>query len=278
MNDLITVEELSILIDKDECLVFDCRFSLMDSLAGETAYKESHIPSARYANLNKDLSSSHFVGKTGRHPLPDKETWIAKVQSWGINPSSKIVVYDDMGGAFAARMWWLMRWIGHSNVAVLDGGWHAWLNSGAEVSSAIPSELTPSNYDYAALASLCKTISVDEIDSTEQLLIDAREEKRFRGEIEPIDPIAGHIPGAFCSPMSANLNESGCFKSEAELREKFSLLVDADKPVVSYCGSGVTAIHNILAARLAGIEEPILYPGSWSEWIVDPSRPVATDE
>ena len=279
MSDLISVDELLKELQEDNLVVFDCRFSLMDSEAGRTAYQAGHIPAAIYVDLNKQLSSPHFPGVTGRHPLPAKNDWIKQVQQWGITPNCKVVVYDDLGGVFASRMWWMLGWIGHVDAAVLNGGWQAWLQAGGESETQLPSAREESDYDYSALPAISLTIDVAEVDSSKQLLLDAREEKRFLGEMEPIDPIAGHIPGAVCSPTSGNLDTNGELKSVAELREKFAPALAADqKQVVCYCGSGVSAAHNILAMRVAGLEEPKLYVGSWSEWVTDSSRSIATKD
>ena len=171
----------------------------------------------------------------------------------------------------------MLRWVGHGNVAVLDGGWKAWLSSPAESTSQIPESIPVSDFEYSALKSLTHSIEVEEIDASKQVLLDAREQERFDGEMEPIDPRAGHIPGALCSAGSANLDAIGKFKSVAELREKFTPAFSLEqKEVVCYCGSGVSAAQNILAMRIAGLEEPKLYVGSWSEWITDPARPIAT--
>ncbi len=276
MNDLISVDDLKNSQLEDNVLLFDCRFNLKDLEAGQSAYMEAHIPGARYADLNKNLSSPHIPGNTGRHPLPDRNSWIHQVNQWGISPQYKVVVYDDVGGAFASRMWWMLRWIGHENTALLDGGWQAWLAAGEECSSQIPENILVSNFDYTGLEPLTLTIKVEDINSSMQTLLDAREQKRFDGEVEPIDPIAGHIPGALCSPGSENLDVNGKFKSAADLREKFAPALNTEQQeVVCYCGSGVSATQNILAMRIAGLEEPKLYVGSWSEWIIDPARPIA---
>lgn len=275
MNYLVSVSELAKLLQEKSVLLFDCRFNLMDPEAGKLAWLESHIPGARYVNLNVDLSSPHIPGVTGRHPLPDRDSWINQVKQWGISPEQRVIMYDDAGGAFAARMWWLLRWIGHDNAAVLDGGWQAWLESGGEISTLPPEPRAVADYDYVSLPPLTRSIEVADIDADQQLLLDARELKRFIGEVEPIDPVAGHIPGAICSPMSNNLDDRGHFKSVAGLREKFAEAGATEKTVVCYCGSGVTAAHNILAMRIAGLQEPALYAGSWSEWITDSRRPVA---
>lgn len=278
MNYLISADELMQQQNSaDTIAVFDCRFSLMDAEAGKAAYLEGHIPGAIYADLNKQLSSPHQPGLTGRHPLPDRDGWINQVKHWGIRPEHKVVVYDDVGGVFASRLWWLLRWIGHDNTAVLNGGWQAWLDAGGESTKEIPEKQLISDFDYAALEPLTSTIYVEDIDAGRQLLLDAREAKRYAGEMEPIDPVAGHIPGAICSPTSGNTDANGEFKSVEELREKFAPVLEAEQEeVVCYCGSGVSAAQNILAMRIAGLDEPKLYVGSWSEWITDSTRPIVT--
>ncbi len=238
---------------------------------------EGHIPGAFYADLNNQLSNPHQPGVTGRHPLPDRKNWIKQVKNWGIYPDHQVIVYDDVGGAFASRLWWLLRWIGHDNVALLNGGWQAWLEAGGESSDEVPEDPPVSDFNYDGLEPLALTIDVKEIDANKQLLVDAREAKRFAGEMEPIDPIAGHIPGAICSPTSGNLNAQGGFKSVDELRGKFEPVFKSNqKEVVCYCGSGVSATQNIFAMCVAGLDEPKLYVGSWSEWITDSARAIAT--
>lgn len=279
MNTLISVEELAAALEAGEALVFDCRFSLQDAAAGRRGYEQGHIPGAAYVDTNQDLSAPHIPGLTGRHPLPRRETWMRRAASWGLEPERRAVMYDDTGGAYAARMWWMLRWIGHASVAVLDGGWQAWVGAGLPTSTEAP-PARPSGFDYATLPSLTRSVTADEIDAARQVLVDARDLKRFRGEVEPLDPVAGHIPGARCSPFSDNLAADGRFKTPAQLREKFAAAgVRGDSgEVVSYCGSGVTAAHNVLAMKHAGLPEPLLYAGSWSEWITDSARGVATGE
>lgn len=269
---LITVSELKSFLDEPGLQVFDCRFSLADAGAGRKAYQQAHIPGACFADMNHDLSSPHIPGVTGRHPLPAKDEWLKKVQQWGIDRNTQVVLYDDAGGAGAARMWWMLRWLGHGKVAVLDGGWPAWLAVGEDaVETAIPSSPKRASDDYSDCPPLTRLYEAEQIASEKQVLLDARDEARYRGEVEPIDPVAGHIPGARCFPFTSNLEEGGHFKSKQQLAERFSNLAG---DVVSYCGSGVTACHNILAMVHAGLPEPALYAGSWSEWITDPSRKI----
>jgi thiosulfate/3-mercaptopyruvate sulfurtransferase len=275
MNTLINVTQLSSLLEEATSIVFDCRFALADPAAGRKAYEQAHIPGAYFVDVNRDLSMPHLPGMTGRHPLPKKADWIAQVQSLGIHPDVQVVLYDDNGGASAARMWWMLQWIGHKNVAVLDGGWQAWTAAGMPVTDVVPAPRARASFDYNTLRSRMSLITASQIDGRSQLLLDARDPPRFRGEVEPIDPVAGHIPGARCSPFSANLNANGTFRSVAELREKFTGADRFDMPVVCYCGSGITACHNILALAVAGMPMPALYAGSWSEWITNPARPIA---
>jgi thiosulfate/3-mercaptopyruvate sulfurtransferase len=277
MNTLISVAQLSSLLGEASVMIFDCRYALMDPAAGRRAYDQAHLPGAYFADMSRDLSTPPIPGKTSRHPLPAKADWIAKVQSWGIHPGIQVVLYDDNGGASAARMWWMLQWIGHSKVAVLDGGWQAWTRTSNPVTDKVPAPQAPSHFDYAAQRSPAALITANEVNGRNQLLLDARDAPRFRGEVEPIDPVAGHIPGAVCSPFSANLNAAGAFRTPEELRAKFASagsMNRLDRPVVCYCGSGITACHNILAMTIAGLPMPALYAGSWSEWITDPTRPV----
>lgn len=275
MNTLISVAQLSSLLGEATIMVFDCRHALMDPAAGRKAYDQAHIPGAFYADMNHDLSTLHHPGKTGRHPLPTKVDWIRKVQSWGLHPELQVVLYDDNGGASASRLWWMLQWIGHVKVAVLNGGWQAWISTSMPVIDTVPAPHAPSTFNYAGLTSPAHLLTAQQVDGNSQMLLDARDLPRFRGEVEPIDPVAGHIPGAICSPFSANLNASGAFRSVEELQWKFAGANRIDRPVVCYCGSGITACHNILAMRIAGLPMPMLYAGSWSEWITDPARPVA---
>ena len=270
---LISVQDLADNFDKGQWQVFDCRFSLQDENAGRKAYDTAHIPGARYADMKQQLSAPHIPGETGRHPLPERSQWLERVEHWGIEPQTQVVLYDDVGGATAARMWWMLRWAGHERVAVLDGGWQAWQAAGLPESDEEPAPPTPAKESHEALPALAKLVEVAGIDLQNQCLLDARDEARYRGEAEPIDPVAGHIPGALCLPYSGNLDGDGQFRDRASLQQRFAVL-PGGRPVVCYCGSGVTAAHNILAMVHAGLPEPILYAGSWSEWITDPDRPV----
>ncbi|MDR0781032.1 MAG: sulfurtransferase [Pseudomonadales bacterium] len=278
MNTLISPLQLASLLEHDAVTVFDCRFSLADVTAGARAYAQGHIPRAFYAHLNDDLSLPHTPGKTGRHPLPPRGQWLAHVLRWGLTPERQVVVYDDAGGAIAARLWWMLQWIGHDKVAVLDGGIAAWQRAGQPLSQVAPALPHAAPNHYATLPPLVTQVLVDGIGGGRQVLLDARDPARYRGEMEPIDPVAGHIPGARNLPFNQNLNADGTFRSKAELERQFASVASCVLPVVCYCGSGVTACHNVLAMKLAGLTVPALYAGSWSEWVADPARPVAQGE
>ncbi|MCP5181381.1 MAG: sulfurtransferase [Pseudomonadales bacterium] len=249
--------------------VLDCRARLGDPGFGARVFAEGHIPGAQRADLDRDLAAA--PGKAGRHPLPDADALVARCREWGIDDAMQVVVYDDMGGMFAARAWWLLRWLGHDAVAVLDGGWSAWLAAGGTVQQHTAT-LAPGH--FTRRTALTRTVSAsDLLAAPPHLLLDARAPERFEARAEPIDRIAGHIPGARCVPASGNLDASQHFLPASALRARFPAMTP---DCVCYCGSGVTAAHNILAMRVAGWPEPALYPGSWSEWIEDPDRPVAT--
>ncbi len=261
-------------------LVLDCRFSLADPKAGAAAHAQGHIAGALHADLDRDLSAAR-TGRNGRHPLPTPEAFAQTLGRWGIAPATRVVAYDDAGGMFAARLWWMLRWIGHARVQVLDGGWQAWLAAQGPVDQrqaprqALKFKAQPqANWVVGAdevLANLAATPPV-------QQLIDARAPDRFRGENETLDPVGGHIPGARNRFFQLNLQADGRFKPAAALRAEFeALLVDTPiEAVVHQCGSGVTACHNLLAMAHAGLPATRLYAGSWSEWCADPARAVAT--
>ncbi|MEQ8485412.1 MAG: sulfurtransferase [Pseudomonadales bacterium] len=253
----------------DAFRILDCRSRLGDPEFGPRAYAEGHLPGALYASLDADFAAPPGAG--GRHPLPDPAFLRDRFRAWGVNDGDQIVVYDDAGGAFAARAWWCARWLGHAAVAVLDGGLAAWRGP---LSQAHP-VVEPGNFSIrpALTRSIDAPALLSALDS--RVLVDARSRARFSGAEEPIDPVAGHIPGAVCLPFQENLGSDGRFRPAAELAARFDKLPD---DVVCYCGSGVTAAHNVLAMRIAGRPEPVLYPGSWSEWLRDPGRPVATGD
>ncbi|WP_296806141.1 sulfurtransferase [Thiocapsa sp.] len=262
--------------------LFDCRFSLADPAAGRRAYAEGHLPGASYADLDAHLSAP--IGpKTGRHPLPDPARLAAWLGDCGVTSRTRVVVYDDAGGGFAVRLWWLLRWIGHDRVALLDGGLQAWIAAGGaltrQVSRREKGELTarPEDTRWITTEALAAELAAD-LTAGRLTLIDARAPERFRGDQEPIDPVAGHIPGAINLPLTDNLDADGRFLSADRLRERFTRSIGEAPPssVVHSCGSGVSACHNLLAMELAGLHGSRLYVGSWSEWIRSPERRVAT--
>ena len=263
-------------------VVLDASFDLADPLAGEAAWRAGHVPGALLVHLERDLSGPKTGPDgvfRGRHPLPDIEVFAATAGRWGITPSTPVVVLDRQGGMMAARAWWLLRWLGHAEVAVLDGGMAAWEAAGGPVDTgqAQPVEAPP--YPYRPLADRMPTIEAAQLLARlgQVRLLDARAPERYRGEVEPLDACAGHIPGARNRFFKDNLAPDGRFKPPAQLREAFDALLAGRPPteVVQQCGSGVTACHNLLAMEVAGLAGSVLYPGSWSEWSADPSRPVA---
>jgi thiosulfate/3-mercaptopyruvate sulfurtransferase len=291
---LISVEQLQALQASGQShTVFDCSFLLTDPQAGEAMYAEAHIPGAVYAHLDKHLSAAKdpATGKPapgtsasgGRHPLPTREAFAAWLGSVGFDNSQQAVVYDRQGVNYCGRLWWMLKWAGHENVAVLDGGLQAWQTAGGAVESGPQDERSTSNYTLAPANTELATI--DSVASKVgksaqpggQTIIDARAGARFRGEVEPLDPVAGHIPGALNRMFTLNIGADGHFRPAAELRAEFEQLLGGRDPatVVHHCGSGVSAVPNILAMEIAGLGRTALFAGSWSEWCSDPSRPVA---
>ncbi|MGI9316011.1 MAG: sulfurtransferase [bacterium] len=282
---LITAEQLLERVIEPAALldwvIIDCRFSLANPEQGYSEYKQGHIPGAFYAHLDNDLSGT-LTETSGRHPLPFESTWLAQLATWGINPQSQVVVYDHGSGAIAARLWWMLRWSGHSQVALLDGGFKAWQENKLPVSIDKPSitdlvHQAEFTFDHGLWVSTTQL----EVALPEITLIDARSADRFNGISEPIDPVAGHIPGAISMPLEDNIDQGEEFLPADRLRERFAklALVEAGETkrseIVHMCGSGVTACHNILAMEVAGLSGSRLYVGSWSEWIRDPHRAVA---
>ncbi len=272
---LISADELGVAIDR--CVVIDCRHDLLNPRAGIDAYTAGHIPGARFLSQDTDLAGPKN-GRNGRHPLPDRETLAARLRACGLNSGQQLVAYDAHGGMYAARLWWLARWLGHAQVAVLDGGLDAWRRERLPLATDVPA---PGAGNFQASDSVSRSIDAAEIQASlgsgTRLIIDARAAERYRGEVEPMDPVAGHIPGALNRPFAQNLRPDGRFKPGPVLRAEFDTLLGGHDPasVVHQCGSGVTACHNLLAMALAGHPETQLYPGSWSEWCSDPARPVA---
>ncbi|MEQ1513032.1 MAG: sulfurtransferase [Lysobacteraceae bacterium] len=275
---LIDAESLAGSLDSDDLRIFDCRFALIDTTAGEASWRESHIPGAQYAHLDRDLSGPHRAG-AGRHPWPDADAFCDWLGGCGVTPETQVVAYDAGDGAFAARLWWLLQVLGHRDVAVLDGGWARWSALGLPAERALPT-VSPTTYRGAFDHDrLLDADAVEERLAAGDLLIDARAAERFRGEVEPIDPIAGHVPGAKNRPYASNLGE-GRFKPAAQLAREFAALLDGREPqrVIAMCGSGVTACHHLLAMTHAGLHGARLFTGSWSGWVEDPARPVATGD
>ncbi|MEI8158190.1 MAG: sulfurtransferase [Burkholderiales bacterium] len=291
---LISATQLQTLMTSGQpFMVFDCSFNLADAQAGAAMYVESHLPGALYAHLDRHLSATKDPanGKAapgtsasgGRHPLPTREAFAAWLGSVGFDNTMQAVVYDRQNANYCGRLWWMLKWVGHDNVAVLDGGIQAWQGAGGAVITGPQPANSASNYTLApavialttietVASRLCKTTG-----DNAQTLIDARAAPRYRGEVEPLDPVAGHIPGALNRLFSLNIGPDGRFKSAADLRAEFDALLAGRDPatVVHHCGSGVSAVPNILAMEIAGLKGSALFAGSWSEWCSDPARPVA---
>ena len=280
LTTLVDTETLSRHLDDPRWVVVDCRFVLTDPEAGRRAYATGHIPGARYAHLNEDLSSP-VTPVSGRHPLPFPNTLAEKLGRWGIDKNTQVVVYDDSFGAMAARLWWLLRWLGHEAVALLDLGYPKWVREKRPIMTDLP-KIQPTPFHPTINHAMC--VDADYVmqmtRAKEGFLIDARAEERFRGEVELLDKVAGHIPGAINMPYEDNLDFTGEFMSDEALREHYQSVLGKAPPdkVVHMCGSGVTACHSVLAMEHAGLSGAKLYAGSWSEWITDPNRPVAKGE
>jgi len=283
---LINVNELAAQINNPNWVVIDCRFSLADTAQGETHFANSRIPGAQYAHLDKHLSSpiiaDNSSNNTGRHPLPDKAVLSEQFRQWGINTDTQIIAYDDKPGAIASRLWWLSRWLGHENIAVLNGGWAHWKAQGQEIETSVNHASKPIG-DFQEHSALMSVVEKSDVLNPSYCLLDARETARYNGEHEPIDPVAGHIPGALNAPFLQNITKDGLFQSKEALRECFAPAIAAagSKQLVHYCGSGVTAAHNILAMTHAGLEPGAMYAGSFSEWVSQPDGdqyPVARQE
>ena len=274
---LISVAELARRIDDPALVIFDCRHELTNPELGRQVYAQSHIRNARFAHLDRDLAAP-LNGHNGRHPLPDPRSFTAWLGRMGVSNDKQVVGYDSAAGVYASRLWWMLRWMGHRNVAVLDGGWQAWLAAEQPVTGEVPSP-TPEKFVGAPQMPLADANYVlEHLHSPDMVLIDARASDRFHGQNETIDPVGGHIPGARNRFFKDNLTPQGLFKSPEQLRDEFQALLGDGTPqnIVSQCGSGVTACHNLLAMEIAGLQGGRLYPGSWSEWIADPRRPRAT--
>ncbi|MGH8433675.1 MAG: sulfurtransferase [Pseudomonas sp.] len=279
---LLSPQQLAARLGQPGLRILDCRFALDDVAYGQRSYAEGHIVGAQFADLERDLSGPIVKGLTGRHPLPEPALLIERLRSWGLDTDSQVVVYDDGPGAFAARAWWLMAWLGkRDGVFLLDGGLKAWREAGLLL-TVEPAVASRGNFSGQPDASLI--VSAEQLQQRlgdpQLTLLDARALPRFRGEVEPIDPVAGHIPGAQCAVFTDNLGADGRFLPAEQLRQRFASQLGQRTPagLVAYCGSGVTACHNLFALSLAGYGLAPLYAGSWSEWITDPQRPIAKGE
>jgi thiosulfate/3-mercaptopyruvate sulfurtransferase len=281
---LIDAAALLELAGKPLVAVIDCRFDLMNPEGGRREFLKGHIPGARYADLNEDLSAP-ITANSGRHPLPSPEGFAATLSRLGVDRATQVIAYDDAGGSFAARAWWLLRWLGHTSVAVLDGGLKAWIAAGGRLETGEEKSIAalPAGERIQARVDADAVIDTADIaaflEAPEHLLVDARAPERYAGSVEPIDAVAGHIPGAVNHPFSTNLAPDGRFLPAAELKRRWEARLDGREAsqVAAMCGSGVTACHNLLGLEVAGLPGARLYAGSWSEWIRDPNRPVAKE-
>jgi len=286
-NPIIEPAQLAKWLEFPTLLIFDCRFQLGAPGVGSSSYQQSRIPGAKYLHLDEDLSGPIADGSSGRHPLPDMASFWSKMSQLGVDEHSLVVCYDASGGAYASRLWWMLRWSGFVNVCVLNGGWQAWNASGFPVDTSplsgehfIPGDTSKQELSYPEFELLdrYRVKAADfEQDLAHSNLVDSRTNDRFLGQNEVIDPVAGHIPHAQNFPWVDNLNEDGTFKSKIVLKERFQPLFESAERPTFYCGSGVTACHNILASQIAGFPMPSLYAESWSGWISNPDRPIQTE-
>ena len=284
MTTLIDAASLASRLDRGSVRVFDVRHDLANPAAGWLAHRESRVPGAVFLDMDADLSGAR-TSSNGRHPLPDRAAFHTLMCEAGVDEDDLVVAYDAQAGAMAARLWWMMRWLGHARVAVLDGGWQAWRSAGLPVEDValtqvreFPGESSrPLPLGDSLVGAVDADALVTNVATAEWLVLDARAKARYLGEIEPMDPVAGHIPGALNRPHTTNLDAGGRFKTADALRREFGALMDGRDPidVVHQCGSGITACHNLIAMEHAGLHGSRLYPGSWSEWCSDPLRPVA---
>lgn len=277
---LISANDLARHVQDVSWVVLDCRHDLADLDAGLASYASGHIPGAQFAHLDADLSdkSPGPNGEfRGRHPLPERNAFIETLRRWGVNHGSQVIAYDAHGGMFAARLWWMLRWVGHEAAAVLDGGLPAWQALGLPLSTNMVSRPRGNVEPHASsITTVCADELLANLSNPTRVVVDARAPDRFRGENETLDPVGGHIPGAKNRFFKNNLQPDGRFKPADQLHAEFKALLIAPETSIMQCGSGVTACHNLLATEIAGLSGAALYPGSWSEWCADPSRPVAT--
>ncbi|MFC1997514.1 sulfurtransferase [Chloroflexota bacterium] len=274
---LISVEGLAQFLNEPDWVIIDCRFQLDNPEKEWLDYQKAHIPGAVYANLDDTLSGPVVPGITSRHPLPDVNIFVKKLGSWGVGPETQVIVYDDSSGKIAARLWWMLRWVGHENVALLDGGYHAWVEGGNKVNDKKPTPVQQ-NFTLNIQPQMLATAEnvLENFGDPNKILVDSRAPERYRGEEEPFDPVAGRIPGAVNYFWGTNLDSQGQMQLKQVLRGRFESIfrdVPAER-VTFYCGSGVTAAHNVLAVAHAGLGMARMYAGSWSEWITDPEHPI----
>lgn len=279
---LITAAQLHARLSDANVQVFDCRFALDDTSYGQRSFAQGHISGAQFLDLEGDLSGPIVSGTTGRHPLPEPAQLQKRLAELGLNNDSQVILYDDGPGAFAARAWWLLAWLGkREGVFVLDGGLKAWRDAGLPLTNTLEPAKAGT---FSAKPDASMVLSAEQLQARlhtpDMTLIDARALPRFKGEVEPLDPVAGHIPGAQCAVFTDNLDSDGHFLPAEQLHQRFSALLGQRSPqdLVAYCGSGVTACHNLFSLCLAGYPLAPLYAGSWSEWVTDPQRPVATGD
>ncbi len=273
---LVACSQLADHLNDPQWVIVDCRHQLSDVGYGEREYAKGHLPGAVFMHLDRDLSAA-MTGRNGRHPLPDPRQLAEKLGAAGISRTTQVVVYDDDGGMYAVRLWWLLRWLGHDRVAVLDGSIRRWVQEGRSLTTEVP-ERAAKVFEIELRDRVATAAEVEaNLGKNEFVLIDARGPDRFRGENETLDPVGGHIPGARNRFFRDNLDEQGGFRAAADLRQQYLAVLAGTEPdqTIMYCGSGVTACHNLLAMEIAGLPGARLYAGSWSEWCSDPARPVA---
>lgn len=277
---IISTDDLSQNLGQENWFVFDCRYLLKEPGGGLNKFKKGHIPGAQYADMDQDLSSP-MSQTSGRHPLPGADSFVEKLCAWGVQNDSQVVCYDDLSGAFAARMWWLLNWVGHGSVAVLDGGIKKWTAEGRALETVTRDRPRSA---FAGQADAAMWVDIEfvqqQLEQEEIRLLDARSTERFTGKDQKTDPVPGHVPGATSCPFAGNLDQEKVFLSAAELMRRYEPWFSERQPeqIINMCGSGVTACHNILATRIAGLPWTRLYVGSWSEWIKDSAHPVATGD
>jgi thiosulfate/3-mercaptopyruvate sulfurtransferase len=273
---IVSAEQLQRSLANPGLVIFDCRHELMSPDAGARAYGQSHLPGARFAHSETDLAGPK-TGRNGRHPLPHPQAFIGWLGRNGVDADKQVVAYDFAAGSSAARLWWMLRWVGHERVAVLDGGWEGWIKAGLPVTAEQPRITATSFVGEPRPMWVGVGFVHSRLGDPSLVVLDARTPERFQGLTEPIDPVAGHIPGARNRLFKDNLTADGRFRPPQELRQAFTDVLGTARPeqVVHQCGSGVSACSNLLAMEIAGLKGSRLYPGSWSEWVADPSRPVA---